>query len=73
MRRRRRAGEWRRLATNYKEAACCSLAAVQGAARQKNGLCKGSDRGNWGPRRANSHFDPTQTVWGIAPPRLGGC
>ena len=31
---------------NFKEAACYSSAVVQGAARQKNGLCEGSARGN---------------------------
>ena len=35
-----KAGEGRRQATNFKEAACCPSAVVQGAAGQKNGLCK---------------------------------
>ena len=33
-----RAGEERRQATDFIEAACCPSAVVQGAARQKNGL-----------------------------------
>ena len=40
------AGEGRRQATGCKEAACCPAAVVQGAARSKNGLCKGSARGH---------------------------
>ena len=36
------AGEERRQATDCKEAACCPAAVVQGAARSKNGLRKGS-------------------------------
>ena len=41
----RKAGEQRRQA-DFKEAACYLSAVVQGAARQKNGLCEGSTRGN---------------------------
>ena len=41
----RKAGEERRLA-DFKEAACYPSAVVQRAARQKNGLCEGSARGN---------------------------
>ena len=40
----RKAGVERRQA-NFKEVACYS-AVVQGAARQKNGLCEGSAQGN---------------------------
>ena len=56
----RKAGEERRQA-DFKEAACCPSAVVQGAAQRKNGLCEKSARGNWDPGKANSHFDPTQT------------
>ena len=44
----RKAGVKRRQA-NFKEAACYPSAVVQGAARQKNGLCEGSAQGNWDP------------------------
>ena len=46
----REAKKERRQATDFKEAACCPSAVVQGAARQKNALCEGSTRGNWDPR-----------------------
>ena len=39
----RKAGEGRGQATDFKEAACHPYAVVQGA---KNGLCEGSARGN---------------------------
>ena len=42
----KKAGEKRRQETDFKEAACYPSSVVQGAARQKNGLCKGSARGN---------------------------
>ena len=51
----RKAGEERRLA-DFKKAACYPSAVVQGAARQKNGLCKGSARGNWDPRKGQQPF-----------------
>ena len=56
----RKAGVRRRQA-NFKEAACYPSAVVQGAARQKNGLCVGVPEvtGTFG--KANSHFNPTQT------------
>ena len=44
------AGEERKQATDFKEAACCLSAVVQRAARQKNGLYKGSARYNGDPR-----------------------
>ena len=46
----RKTGEERKQATDFKEAVCCPSAVVQGAARQKNGLCEGSARGNRDPR-----------------------
>ena len=45
-----KAGEKRRQATYFKETACCSSVVVQGTARQKNGLCDESARGNCYPR-----------------------
>ena len=51
----RKAGEERKQA-NFKEAACYSSAVVQGAARRKNGLCEGSARGNWDPRKDQQQF-----------------
>ena len=65
----RKAGVKRRQA-DFEEAACYPSAVVQGAARQKM-LClrgvPGVTTGTLG--KANSHFDPTQTGSGIAPPR----
>ena len=46
----KRKAEVKRRQANFKEAACCPSAVVQGAARRKNSLCKGSARGNWDPR-----------------------
>ena len=43
----REAGKERKQATDFKEAACCSSAVVQGEAQQKNGLCEESAWGNW--------------------------
>ena len=51
----RNAGEERRQA-DFKEAACCTSAVVQGAARRKNGLCEGSALGNWNPREGQQPF-----------------
>ena len=51
----RMAGVERRQA-NFKEAACYPSVVVQGAARRKNGLCKGSARGNWDPREGQQPF-----------------
>ena len=51
----RKAGVKRRQA-NFKETACYPSAVVQGAARQKNGLCEGSVQGNWDPREAQKLF-----------------
>ena len=65
----RKAGEKRRLATDFKEASCCPSAVVQGAARQKNGLCEGSAGITGTLGKANSHFDSTQRGLGTAPLR----
>ena len=46
---RRRAREERKQSTDFREAACCPTAVVQRAARRKNGLYKGSARGNGDP------------------------
>ena len=51
----RKAGEERRQA-DFKEAGCYPSAVVQGAARQKNGLCEGSARGNWDPQEGQQPF-----------------
>ena len=51
----RKIGEQRRQA-DFKEAACCLSAVVQGAARRKNGLCEGSARGNWDHREGQLLF-----------------
>ena len=46
----------KRRQANFKEAACYPSAVVQRAARQKNGLCGGSARGNWDPREGQQLF-----------------
>ena len=51
----KKTGEDRRQA-DFKEAACYLSAAVQAAARRKNGLCEGNDRGNWDPREGQQPF-----------------
>ena len=51
----RKAGEKRRQA-DFKEAVYYPSAIVQGAARRKNGLCEGSARGNWDPRKSQQPF-----------------
>ena len=54
----RERGKEKNHATNFKGAACCPSAVVQGAARRKNGLCEGSARGNWDPREGQQPFRP---------------
>ena len=51
----RKAGEERRQ-VDFKEAACYPSLVVQGAARQKNGLCEGNARGNWDSREDQQPF-----------------
>ena len=51
----KRKAEQRRQA-DFKEAACYFSAVIQGAARQKNGLCEGSARGYWDPRKGQQLF-----------------
>ena len=51
----KKAGEERRQA-DFKEAACYPSAVVQGAARQKNGLCEGRAQGNWDSRESQQPF-----------------
>ena len=54
---------------DFKEAACYPSAVVQRAARQKM-LCVRGVPGVTGTlRKANSHFNSTQTGLGTAPPR----
>ena len=60
----RKAGEKRRQATNFKEPACCPSAVAQGAAQQKNGLCEGSAGGNWNSRKGQQPFRPTSNEVG---------
>ena len=43
----RKAGEQRKQAIDFKEAACCPSVVVQETARHKNGLCEWSARGHW--------------------------
>ena len=50
-----KAGEERRQA-DFKDAACCPSAVVQGAARQKNGLCEGGAQGKWDSREDQQPF-----------------
>ena len=45
----RNAGEEKKQAIDFKEAACYPSAVVQGAAWRKNGLCEESAWGNWDP------------------------
>ena len=60
MRRQKRARERqeKRQATNFKGSACCPSAVVQRASRRKNGLCEGSVRGNWDPRKDQQPSQP---------------
>ena len=58
-----KAGEERRQATDFKEAACCLSAFVQGAALRKT-VCVRRMPGVTGTLgKANSHFDPTKLGW----------
>ena len=57
----RKAGEERRQA-DFKEAACYPSTVVQGASRQKNGLCKGSARGNL--ERPTANLTQPKRGWG---------
>ena len=59
----------RRRQADFKEAACYPSSVVQGAARRKNGLCEGVPGVTGALGKANSHFNPTQTGLGTAPPR----
>ena len=62
------AGGKRRQATNFQEAACSPSVVVQGAARQKIVCVRGVPGVTGTPVKANSHFDPTETGLGTAPP-----
>ena len=66
----KRKEEERKQATNFKEAVFRSSAVVQEQHCEK---MKGSPRVTGTLKKANSHFDPTQTGSGTAPPRCGGC
>ena len=52
---RRRAGEKRKQATDFKEAVCCLLPSFRGQHSEK---MKGSARGNWDPREVQQPFRP---------------
>ena len=64
----RKAGEERRQA-DFKEAACYPSAVVQGAARRKMVRVRGVPGVPGILGETNSHFNPTQTGLGTAPPR----
>ena len=57
----RKAGEERRHATDFKEAACCPSAVVQGAAWHKMVCARGVPVVTGTLGKADRHFDPTQT------------
>ena len=63
----RKAGEKRKQA-DFKEAACYPSAVVQGVARQKIFCVRGVPGVTGTLGKANSHFNPTQTKLGTAPP-----
>ena len=65
----RKLGEERKRATDFKEATCCPSAVVQEAALEKSGLCWGVPGVTEMFEKANSHFDPTQTGSGTSSPR----
>ena len=52
----KKAGEEKR--QDFKEAACYPSVVIQGSARQKNGLCEGSARGNWDLQEDQQPFSP---------------
>ena len=54
----RKAGEEKKQATDFKEAACCPSAVVQGAAGRKNSLCERNARDNLYPREGQQPFRP---------------
>ena len=54
----REAADERRHGTDFKEAACCPSAVVQGEAQRKNGLFQRSAREKWVPREGHQSFPP---------------
>ena len=60
---RRRARERKQL-THFTEAACCLSAVAPRAVRRKNGLYKGSARGNRDPRESQWPFQPNLNGFG---------
>ena len=60
----RKAGEERRQKTDFKEAACCPSAVVQGQHGEKRVCVGGVPRETGTLGKANSHFDPTKQGWG---------
>ena len=61
----RKAGQERRQAPDFKKAVCCPSAVVQWQHGEKMEVVPGIT-GTFG--KANSHFDPSQTGSGTAPP-----
>ena len=58
----RKAGEERRQATDFKVAVCCPSAIVQGGQHGERMVCVTVVLGvTWTLGKANSHFDPHQT------------
>ena len=65
----RKAGEMRRQATDFKEVACCSLAVVQGKNGEKMVCVMGVPGVTGTLGKPKGHFDPTQTGSGTASQR----
>ena len=61
---RTRAGEERRMSIDFKEAACCPSAVVQGQHGKKIICVRGVPGVTGTLGKANSHFDPIQTGFG---------
>ena len=55
----RKAGEGRRLVTDFKRAVCCS-SVIQGVAKRKMVCARGVPGVTGTLGKANNHFDPTQ-------------
>ena len=64
----RNAGKERRQENDFKEAACCHSAVIRGQHGEKMVCVGGVLRVTGTLGKANSHFDPTQTGLGKAPP-----
>ena len=62
--------EERKQPTDFGETSCCPCVIVQRAARRKNGLYKGSARGDWVPREDQEPFQPNSNKVGDRTIRL---